>query len=171
MSDAGRRVPLGRIVGVHGVQGAVRLESWTEPRDRIFAYQPWWLVGSDGSTVMLDGVQGRAQGKGLIALLPGVGDRDAAAAWVGSEILIPREALPAPAEGEYYWADLEGLEVVTVAGGVLGRVSHLIATGANDVLVVRDGERERLLPFIPGGCVQNVDLGSGRITVDWDPEF
>ena len=171
MSGAGRRVPLGRIVGVHGVQGAVRLESWTEPRDRIFAYQPWWLVGNDGSSVMLDGVQGRTQGKGLIALLPGVGDRDAAMAWVGSEIRIPRDALPAPAAGEYYWADLEGLEVVTVAGRVLGRVSHLIATGANDVLVVRDGERERLLPFIAGGCVQSVDLGSGRITVDWDPEF
>ena len=170
MSDADRRVPLGRIVGVHGVQGAVRLESWTEPRERIFAYQPWWLVG-EGGGVMLDGVQGRAQGKGLIALLPGVGDRDAAAVWVGCEIRVLRAALPAPAAGEYYWADLEGLEVVTVTGVVLGRVSHLIATGANDVLVVRDGARERLLPFVPGSCVQDVDLSSGRITVDWDPEF
>ena len=171
MSGAVRRVPLGRIVGVHGVQGAVRLESWTEPREQIFAYQPWWLVGSGGGTAVLDGVKGRTQGKGLIGLLPGVGDRDAAMAWVGSEIQIPRDALPAPAEGEYYWADLEGLEVVTLEGVMLGRVSHLIATGANDVLVVRDGERERLLPFVPGGCVQNVDLGSGRIAVDWDPEF
>ena len=171
MSDVGRRVPLGRIVGVHGLLGAVRLESWTDPRVQIFAYQPWWLVGSDGNTVMLDGVKGRTQGKGLIGLLPGVGDRDAAAAWVGCEIQVSRAALPATAAGEYYWTDLEELEVVTAAGVALGRVSHLIATGANDVLVVRDGERERLLPFILGGCVQTVDLDSGCITVDWDPEF
>ena len=101
------------------------------------------------------------------------GDRadEAAARFVGSEIWVRRSALPRSKQGEYYWADLEGLEVVTVEGAMLGRVSHLIATGANDVLVANDGKRERLIPFVPGDYVKQVDFDSGRITVDWDPDF
>ena len=82
-----------------------------------------------------------------------------------------RSALPAPKPGEYYWADLEGLEVENVEGIALGRISHLLATGANDVMVVKDGDRERLVPFVVGQYVKQVDFGAGRITVDWDPDF
>lgn len=171
MGEPGRRVHMGRIVGVFGVQGEVKLESWTEPRERIFDYQPWLLVTAPGAEREIRGVKGRAQGKGLVARLPGIDDRDQAATAVGSDILVSRELLPEPAAGEYYWVDLEGLEVVTEAGAALGRVSHVIATGANDVLVVRDGERERLLPFVVGGCVKAVQRDAGRIVVDWDPEF
>ena len=83
----------------------------------------------------------------------------------------PSSALPKSKRGEYYWADLEGLEVVTVEGVALGRVSHLIATGANDVLVVKDGKRERLIPFVLDDYVKKVDFDTDRITVAWDPEF
>ena len=79
--------------------------------------------------------------------------------------------MPAAKPGEYYWSDLEGLEVVTVEGIALGRVSHLVATGANDVLVVKDDKRERLIPFLLGQFVTEVDLEAARLTVDWDPEF
>ena len=79
--------------------------------------------------------------------------------------------MPAPKPGEYYWSDLEGLEVVTVEGVALGRVSHLVATGANDVLIVKGAERERLIPFLVGQYVTKVDLDADRLTVDWDPEF
>ena len=162
---------MGRIVGVFGVQGEVKLESWTEPRERIFEYQPWLLVTAPGAESEMRGVKGRTQGKGLVARLPGISDRDQAAAMVGSDILVSRDLLPEPAEGEYYWADLEGLEVVTEGGTSLGRVSHVIATGANDVLVVRGEGRERLLPFVVGDCVKQVQRDTGRIVVDWDPEF
>jgi 16S rRNA processing protein RimM len=114
--------------------------------------------------------QGRAQGKGVVARLDGVDDRDAATALVGTEIWVPRDALPKPRQGEYYWADLEGLAVRTVDGVDLGRVSHLFATGANDVMVVQGG-RERLIPFVPGRQVVKVDLDAGLIEVDWDPDF
>jgi 16S rRNA processing protein RimM len=117
------------------------------------------------------GVKGRPQGKGLIAFMPDVTDRDQAAALVGSDIYVAREQLPPPGKDEYYWVDLEGLEVVTTEGVALGRVSHLFATGANDVVVVRDGERERLVPFVQGSYVRSVDLSGGRMVVDWDPEF
>lgn len=171
MSAAGRRVLVGRIVGLYGVQGWVKLESWTEPRTQIFKYQPWLLLAAPGGETEIEGVNGRPQGKGLIAKLPGVDDRDGAAALVGQDIYVARELLPPPDKDEYYWVDLEGLEVVTTEGVVLGRVSHLFATGANDVVVVRDGERERLVPFVQGVYVRSVDLSGGRMVVDWDPEF
>jgi 16S rRNA processing protein RimM len=155
-------VLLGKFVGVHGVRGELKLESYTEPRVQIFRYQPWLLRSAAGERQMAD-CRGRVQGKGLVAELPDVADRDAAAALVGTEIWVARSVLPKAKPGEYYWSDLEGV--------ALGRVSHLVATGANDVLVVRDAARERLIPFLPGSLVTQVDLDAGRITVDWDPEF
>ena len=165
-----KRVLVGKIVGLSGVRGEFKLESYTEPRTQIFRYQPWLLKSASGESEVSGG-RGRAQGKGIVATLPEVTDREAAARLIGSEIWVRRSALPRSTDGEYYWADLEGLEVVTVEGAALGKVSHLIATGANDVLVARDGERERLIPFVLDDYVKEVDLDSGRITVDWDPEF
>jgi 16S rRNA processing protein RimM len=171
MATAGRRVLVGRIVGLYGVQGWLKIESWTEPRTRIFDYQPWLLTTAPGAEIEVGGIKGRPQGKGLICYLPDVDDRDKAAALVGRDIYVSREQLPPPARDEYYWVDLEGLEVVTTQGVLLGRVSHLFATGANDVVVVRDGERERLVPFVQGVYVHSVDLSGGRMVVDWDPDF
>jgi 16S rRNA processing protein RimM len=162
-------VLVGRIVGLSGVRGEVKLESYTEPKAQIFRYQPWLLKSASGQSE-ISGCRGRAQGKGIVATLPEIGDRDQAARFVGSEIWVRRSALPRSKRGEYYWADLEGLEVVTVEGVMLGKVSHLVATGANDVLVV-SGERERLIPFVLDDYVKQVDFDAGRITVDWDPEF
>jgi 16S rRNA processing protein RimM len=163
-------VLVGKIVGVSGLKGEIKLESYTEPRTKIFSYQPWLLKSRSGERE-IGGCRGREQGKGVVAALPGIEDRDAAVPLVGTEIWVRRSALPRSKQGEYYWADLEGLEVGTVEGAKLGRVSHLVATGANDVLVVVDGKRERLIPFVPGDYVKEVDFESGRITVDWDPEF
>ena len=165
-----RLVEIGRIVGLYGVQGWVRLESFTEPRKQIFRYLPW-LLGGSGGTAEIEEVQGRELGNGLVGKLSGYDDRDAAATLIGATIRIRRSQLPQAQRGEYYWTDLEGLEVVTLEGVSLGKVSHLFATGANDVLVVRDGTRERLIPFVPERFVLEVDLGQGRISVDWDPDF
>jgi len=176
MNDVERPTPpqklilLGRVLGAFGVRGDVRLESWTEPRAQIFRYQPWILRSADGAERELQGARGRDTGKHVIASLPGVDDRDLAEAMRGTEILVPRDVLPPPAPGEYYWVDLEGMRVVTVEGVELGQVSHLLSTGANDVMVVR-GERERILPFVQPDYVTAVDFDAGTITVDWDPEF
>ena len=171
MSEAGRRVLMGRIVGLYGVQGWLKIESWAEPRMRIFDYQPWRLSTAPGVETEVSGATGRTQGKGMVAQLPGVDDREQAAALIGNDIYVDRAQLPAAAEDEYYWTDLEGLEVVTTEGVLLGSISHLFATGANDVIVVREGARERLIPFVQGSYVRSVDLSSGRMVVDWDPEF
>ena len=169
--DAGQRmITVGRVHGAFGVRGELKLESFTSPESAILRYQPWILRDAQGRERSIEGVRGRAGAKGLVATIPGVEGRDAAEAMRGTEVLVPRSALPPPAPGEYYWVDLEGLRVSTVDGVALGEVSHLFSTGANDVMAVR-GERERLIPFVQPDYVKAVDFGTGTITVDWDPGF
>ncbi|HJP97279.1 MAG TPA: ribosome maturation factor RimM [Rhodanobacteraceae bacterium] len=166
-----RHVLLGRIVGVHGVRGAVKLESFTDPRAAIFGYKPWLLERAAGEFETLAEVHGHAQGKGIVAMLAGIGDRDAAAALVGARIWISRDALPEPKAGEFYQTDLEGLRVVNEAGEDLGRVSHFFDNGAHTVLVTRDeAGRERLIPYVVDVYVKAVDLDAARITVDWEKD-
>ena len=153
------------------MRGEVKLESWTEPRDAIFRYQPWTLRDAQGREREISGVRGRETGKHVVATFPDVADRTAAEALQGLEIHVPRDALPPSRPGEFYWADLEGLRVVTVDGVALGTVSHLFSTGANDVLVARDDERERMIPFVQPQYVTAIDIEGGVVTVDWDPEF
>jgi len=158
---------LGYISAVHGIKGWVKVHSWTRPLEAILEYQPW-LLGEDKTPVKI--VDGRKQGKGLVALLPGFQDREQAVTLVGKQIFVRRDQLPATQADEYYWSDLEGLDVHTTEGQVLGRVERLMETGANDVLVIR-GNREHLIPFIQGQYVKRVDLEARLIEVDWDPEF
>ncbi len=170
MND-GRRVLLGRIVGVHGVRGEVKLESWTEPRLAIFGYSPWLLERPSGRFEEVTGARGHVQGKGVVAELPGIVERDAAAALIGVDIWVPRAALPALAPGAFYQTDLEGLQVVNVAGEPLGRVSHVFGNGAHDVLVTHDDAgRQHLIPWIRERYVKAVDLDARRITVDWSQD-
>ncbi len=160
---------LGEIVGVHGLRGGLKLRSHTDPVEAILEYRPWRLR-CRGELRDVSRVKGQIIGKSLVVQLPGIDSREAAEAWVGAEIWVDRAMLPPAAPGEYYWTDLEGLEVLTVDGQPLGRISHLFATGANDVIVVR-GERERLIPFVQPDVVRSVDLDQRRMLVDWDPEF
>jgi 16S rRNA processing protein RimM len=167
VNSAHKQVAIGYISAVHGIKGWVKVHSWTRPMEAILEYQPW-LLGEDRKPVKI--VDGRKQGKGLAALLPGYDDREQATALVGQQIFVGRDQMPPTEDGEYYWSDLEGLEVHTISGVVLGRVDRMMETGANDVLVVR-GDRERLVPFIQGQYVMRVDLEAGLIVVDWDPDF
>jgi 16S rRNA processing protein RimM len=163
-----RMVVLGRVSGVFGVHGWVKVYSDTAPRNGILNYSPWYL-GRPGRWQERRPLEGRVHGKGLIVALEGCEDRDGAALLVGSLIAVRREQLPTADADEIYWWDLEGLRVRTLGGVELGHISHLFETPGNDVLVVR-GERERLIPFL-AGVVKEVDLAGGLIVVDWDPDF
>ncbi len=156
--------------GVYGVKGWLRVFSHTQPRERILSYRPW-LIQRGGSWQVVEVEAGQAHAKGVLVKLAGCDDRDAAARLIGADIAIRREQLEALAPGEYYWADLIGLRVETVAGVALGRVETLLETGANDVLVVQDGRRERLIPYVRPQFVTEIDLARGLLVVDWDPEF
>lgn len=162
-------VVAGRIAGMYGVRGWVRVMSFTDPPDNLLGFPRWRLDGPQGSREVTV-LEGRRHGKGLVARLGGVADRDAAAALIGAEVAVERASFDPPEAGHYYWADLEGLVVATVDGTELGRVDHLVETGANDVMVVA-GERRRLVPFVAGDVVVEVDLAGGRIVVDWPADF
>ena len=165
-----RLITLGHINGVMGVKGWVKVFSHTRPREGIFDYGVWHLTRDGVPIQVVKLEQGRSQGKGLVAKLEGVPDRNAALALVGLEIQITRDVLPVARAGEYYWADLIGLNVVNLAGDDLGRVDYLIDTGANDVLVTQ-GQRERLIPLVFDQVIKDVDLAAGTLRVDWDSEF
>jgi len=163
-----RLVALGRVSGLFGVRGWVKVHSDTRPRENILRYSPWYLLRG-GRWRAYEVLAGRPQGKTLVAHLRGCDDREQARRLMGATIAVRRSQLGGDEDG-YFWTDLEGLEVVTAEGRVLGVVDHLMETGANDVLVVR-GERERLIPWLPEQVILSVDLEAGCIRVDWDPDF
>lgn len=162
-------VTVGRISGVFGVKGWLKVRSYTEPPDNIARFATWTLR-IDGADHPFHVEDGHSHAGSVVAKLRGIDDRDRARDWLGADVVVAREQLPATREGELYWTDLEGLAVRTTAGVVLGHVDHLLATGGNDVLVL-DGSPQRLIPFIAGSVVKEVDLAAGHIIVDWSPDY
>ena len=171
-------VVIGKVSGVFGIKGWLKIHSFTEPGPNILDYQPLLMQRDDGwEAIEID--QSRQHGKGLVVHLVGCDDRDQAQLLVRRELACDASRLPALQGQDYYWRDLEGLDVYVQqesAQLLLGRIDHLFATGANDVMVVRATEqsvdsRERLLPWMLEKYVLEVDLKNGRIVVDWDPDF
>ena len=169
MSEQQHNISVGKISGVFGVKGWVKVFSFTDPRENILTYSPWLLQKGD-QIKTVNVVDGQLQGKTIVAQLAGIDDRDQAASLMGWDIFITQDQLPKAAKGEYYWSDLIGLQVETIDGVQLGAVDSLLETGANDVIIVQ-GERERVIPFLQGRTIIKVDLDAGKIIVDWDPDF
>lgn len=185
-------VPVGTVGRAHGVRGWVRVRSDMEPPEDLLRHDAW-LLERAGQWKPAAVRSARAHGNAFVARFDGVEDRDAAAALAGARLALPRDALPALNDGQYYWVDLIGLEVLDEAGEPLGVVREMIETGANDVMVVRSGlppsssvslpgstpglnpdlgrrsgpGPDRLIPFLAGDVVREVDLGAGRIRVSW----
>lgn len=167
-------VVMGRVGAPFGIKGWVKVHSFAEPPENLLDYLEFEVETPTGlQTLIFDEI--KAQGKGFVGLIKGCEVREQTGAYTGCELLVSKALLPDLDEG-FYWHELEGLRVVTVAGEVLGSVHHLMETGANDVLVVRGDEHsvdreERLLPWIPEQVVVDVDLEAGIIKVDWDKDY
>ena len=140
--------------------------SYTEPREAVLNYDRWLLSTKDGWREAAV-AEGQRHGKTVIVRINGYDDRDQAASLIGTEIGIPRDEMPETEDDQYYWSDLEGLRVIHQDGTELGKVDHLLETGAHDVMVVK-GEQERLVPFVMQEVVLGVDLANGEIRVDWE---
>lgn len=164
-------IVVGKINGVYGVKGWVKVYSYTDPREGITRYNPWYLKRRGKlQEVKVEG--GRPQAKTVIAKLEGCDDRDAAMLLSGTEVSIRREQLKSLKKDEYYWRDLVGLRVRNQGDSDFGVVKNLMETGSNDVLVVKSDEgKERLIPWTMGQAILEVDLDEGLIKVDWDEEF
>ena len=168
MQDEYKRILIGRVAGIYGVKGWVKIVSYTRPPENIFLYSPWLIKRDDTwqKSVLKDG---KIHGKGLIASLEGVTDRDVARELIGADIEIYRSQLQELPPGEYYWDDLLGMQVINQQGMVLGNLKEILETGANDVLVVV-GQGRYLIPMIWNMYVMGVDQQKGIIEVDWEPE-
>jgi 16S rRNA processing protein RimM len=170
------RVLLGHITGIYGLQGWVKVHSDTNPRENIVSYRSWWIEQA-GHWREVRVVQGRSQGKTIVAQLEGISSPEQAGALAGVRVAVSRASMPVPGEGEYYWVDLVGMLVRTVEGVLVGPVSRLFETGANDVVVItdqrdgRDGSGEILVPWLVPDVITDVNVENRIITIDWDPDF
>ncbi|MDH3388576.1 MAG: ribosome maturation factor RimM [Gammaproteobacteria bacterium] len=164
----GDLICVGHILGAQGIRGGVRVFSNTSPRENILSYSPW-LIEQGGELKAVE-VEGRLQGKNVVARLAGVEDRSQAETLIGCRLFIEQRQLPSLGAGEYYWSDLIGLEVETVRAEPLGTVAAMMETGADDVMVL-EGDRERLIPFVIDEIVTEVDLDRRRLVVDWSTEY
>ena len=173
--DPGDVVVIGRVQGAFGVQGWIRLISYTDPAANLLEYSPWLLQEGD-SWRQLKVIAKRAQSNGFVAQVADVADRDVAASLRGRLIAVAQEVLPRAGNDEFYWRDLVGLAVKNTRGEHLGEVVEVMATGANDVLVVAldtdanaqlaEGVTQELIPF-HRQFVTEVDLAGGTLTVEW----
>ena len=159
---------MGRVLVPHGVHGWLKVRPYGADLDALLGFSNWWIASAEGWRE-IRAVECRPHGAGLMAKFPDVDDRDAAGAFSGRDVAVPRSALPETQDGEFYWQDLVGLDVQNAEGVPLGRVDRLIETGGNDVLVV-EGERQRLIPFA-GAVVLDVNLAARRIRVDWGEDW
>ena len=165
---------VGAVGRAHGIRGWVRVRSDMEPAEELLRHETW-LLERGGAWRPFAVHAARPQGRVLITHFAGIEDRDAAAALAGSRVGLARDVFPDPGDGRYYWADLIGLEVHDETGTPFGVVRKMIETGANDVMVVgppapperRQAGGERMIPFVTGDVVREVDLAAGRIRVSW----
>lgn len=164
-------VAMGFVRGAFGIRGWVKVHTDTEFADGLFDYPTWWLKQPDGTWKPYTLLEGAVHTKDIAAQLEGIDDRDKAAALRGCTIAVPRSSLPVLAEGEYYWSDLVGLNVVNPEGDVFGKVTELLPNGtANEVLVVHDGTQERLIPYV-AAYVLEVDVPNQRMVVAWGLDY
>jgi 16S rRNA processing protein RimM len=166
--DGQKMIVVGSLGTAHGVNGWMKITSFTNPDTNILNYNPWYFK-TQGRYSPITVIDKRIQGPYLIAKLTGCDDREIAKTWTGREISVPRSALPPCGDNEFYWTDLEGLSVFDIQGKLLGKLDTLMATGSNDVMLV-SGEETLQIPFIMQDIVKNVNLEQGTITVDWQQD-
>jgi 16S rRNA processing protein RimM len=165
---------MGRVAAPYGVKGWLKVLPLTSEPETLLAHPQWWVRrrGGEGAWQAHTLESGRQHGATLLAQLSGLADREAAAVLAGADVGVPRSALPAAGEGEFYWADLVGLAVVNREGVTLGEVAAVDDFGAHPVLRVTQALRPgpMLIPFV-AAYVDSVDLPGRRIEVDWQPDY
>jgi 16S rRNA processing protein RimM len=167
-------VVMGRIGAPWGVKGWVKLFSFADSPESLLDYRSFYIQGPAGLQV-LEFDEIKQHGQGFVGHIKGCDVRELTGEFVGKELLIAKQELPDLEDG-YYWHQLEGLRVLTLSGQDLGTVKHLLETGANDVMVVQGDDasvdkQERLLPYVEGQVVKDVDLVARTIVVDWDKDY
>ena len=164
---SGKKILVGKISNPHGIKGWVKVISFTDPIENILSYKKWTISDNETEkTYCLE--DSRIQGNKIVIKLEGVNNRDDADLLKNLQIEINRSDLPELEENSYYWEDLVDFNVIDIKGNPVGKVDSLFRTGSNDVLVIIDETKERLLvPFIMEEVIKYVDLAKELISIDW----
>ena len=163
-----KKLLVGKINGFFGVQGWVKIFSYTDPRKNILEYQPWYFI-DNGAYKVIEITSGREQSKTIVAHVEGIDSRDEAGHLIGQNLYIDKDQLPELDDDEHYWYELNGFRVINKNGVNLGVVDYMVDTGSNNVLVTK-GDAERWIPYIEPFLV-SVDKHKKVISVDWDENF
>ncbi len=159
-------VILGKVIGHFGVQGWVKIFSYTKPKQAILEYKEMALKEKNHwKTLKIE--EGRVHCKNVLIKIRNIENRERAEQVLGKYLGVSREDFPDLSDGHYYWTDLEGLEVQDLTGNKIGVISYMLETGANDVMVIENDD-EILIPFLMDQVVKEVDFKLNRIVVDWD---
>ena len=169
-------IVVGKLGASYGIRGWLKIFSYTEEAESIFAYSPWFIQVR-GQWQRFELEDWKRHNKGYVAKLKGLDQREDAQMLTNAEIAVGTESLPALSDEEFYWRELFGMDVVNAKGYHLGTVTDMLETGSNDVLVVKAnlkdafGKKERLIPFLEEQVIKTIDRTAQRIEVDWDPGF
>lgn len=173
-------IEVGRIGDAWGIKGWFKVLPFSAQPEALFSSKRWYVVAPDKGarnfegTLLLKLREAKDHSGGVVAQAHGIDDRDSAQALRGARVFVPRSSFPSTAPDEYYWVDLIGLEVVNREGETLGRVTELLQTAAQAVMVMEymSGEKmaERMIPFV-AAHVDGVDLAGKRISVNWQSDY
>ena len=173
-------IEVGRIADAWGIKGWFKVLPHSADPEALFSSKLWYLMPAERGAKTFSGVarlaiaQAKVHSDTLVASAHDVTDRSGAEALRGARIFVSRASFPSPDKDEFYWVDLIGLDVVNREGIALGKVSELLSTGLQTVLVidyVAQGKTgQRMVPFV-AHYVDDVDLAAGRILVDWQPDY
>jgi len=164
-----KTVTVARVCDAFGIKGQIKLTAYTESPDTLLKFPRWGLSIPGRADSSYSVLNSKLHGKFVVAALEGIENRDQALELKGAQVTVPRLELPELNEGEYYWAELVGLNVVNSSGVSLGQVESIMETGANDVLIVK-GQATRLIPYIPN-VIEKVSLEDNVIAVEWPEDF
>ena len=165
-----KKIYLGKITGVHGIKGWLKIQSFSSPPENILNY-PSWIINNQGEEDSYSIERGRKHHNKIIVKIEKIDDRTTAESLINSKILILRSDLPKLSNENYYWSDLEGLSVLNSEEKVIGKIESLIETGANDVMVIITLKDERILiPFVMHEIIKEVNVELSYIKIDWSIE-
>ncbi|MCF6288013.1 MAG: ribosome maturation factor RimM [Proteobacteria bacterium] len=155
------RLLIGKVSGCFGVQGWLKIFSYSNPRENITTYKSWII-----NNKVFDLVVAKKHGKLIVAKLEGIDDKDTALLMIGQKIEIDTQQLAELDGSQFYWRDLVGLDVTNTNGIEFGKLQSILETAAHDVIFVQ-GEKQRVIPFIMGSTILTVDLDKNTMLVDW----
>ncbi|KTC90794.1 ribosome maturation factor RimM [Fluoribacter dumoffii] len=169
MNSQANWIVIARFGRPHGIKGFVTVHSFTEPRDNVLKYANWHaFINNKWQPIKL--THAEVQNKSIIVQVEGYPERESVACLTNIEIAVQQEQLETLKPGEYYWHQLIGMKVINQQGELFGNVTEIIPTGANDVLVI-EGNKRHLIPYLPGQFILDIDSNRQIITVDWDVDF